>query len=115
MKRMSCIPLHNKRGYNIIRIERGAVMEQYTLTQVKCPFGQVLVGFIGLGQTRLYCRAADFVSKQGLGHLFTGPQGLAVGLVCAVQGDRFSVLHPYEGVLSRMPVTAKFSLPSGLA
>ena len=41
---------------------------------------------------------ADFVGQQRLVDLLAGPEGLAVGLVGAVEADRLGVLHEHQGV-----------------
>ena len=90
-------------------------MEQNALAQVEGPLGQVFIGFVGFSQNGFNSGATDFVTEQGLGHLFASAQGLAVGLVRAVERDRLGVLHPDECVGAVGFTTEKVSLPSGLA
>ena len=59
------------------------------------------VELVALGQAGLDLGAVDLVGEQRLADLLADPQGLAVGLVGAVQAAGLTVLDEHELVLAR--------------
>src|SRR4029450_2205269 len=55
VERIGRIPLHDQGFHDVIRIERGTIVETNALTQLKRPFGEILIGLVGLSQNGLDC------------------------------------------------------------
>ena len=87
VQRVRGIPLDDVGLYDVVGVERGAVVELDAVTQREGPLGQILVGRPLGGQRGDHLAGAGLVGQQCLHDLLASAEGFAVRLVGAVEAE----------------------------